>query len=176
MQAMLFNSEMWIAGASVVIACCALGVTIWQGRQNHKHNKLSVKPLLTTVETRHKINDTFETSVDIKNTGLGPAIIKDFILIYDDEEVSKNNRQLYHEFLNKIASHLNVKHYWFVPNSSMPADDVQELLFFEHKTDDDILFLQKLNIKINYQSIYGDETFTYDSRKDRLYHNAECAA
>lgn len=174
---MIFDPEMWIALASVVVATCALAITIWQGRQNHKHNKLSVKPLLTTSEGFEEVGrNKFITTVEVLNTGFGPAIIKDFILIYDGQEVSKNNCQSYQELLDKIAKPLHVNHYWFAPESSMPAEDVQELLSFEHKRDDDISFLKKLNIKINYQSVYGDETFTYDSRKDRLYHDARGVA
>lgn len=175
---MTFNPEMWVALSSVVVAVCALVVTIWQGRQNYKHNKMSVRPLLTTMEKYQDRMNNRIVNFELINSGFGPAIIKDFILVYNNEEVSKNNRKTYEDFMMKKASRFELLNLIsFAPNSSIQSDERVELFAMRYnpKTDD-ASFLEKLNIKINYQSIYGDETFTYDSRKDRLHHGLESTA
>ncbi|MEC8067254.1 MAG: hypothetical protein VX154_05290 [Pseudomonadota bacterium] len=174
---MTFNPEMWVTLSSVVVAVCALVVTIWQGRQNYKHNKMSVKPILVASEDLNEVSkNNYEISCELINTGFGPAIIKEFILIYDGKEVSNNNRTTFLSTLKKLVGHESFSYYWFAPDSSISAGEAQEVFAFNFKKGDDISFLEKLNVKINYQSIYGDEAFTYDSRKDRLHHGLEGAA
>ena len=41
-----WNPSIVLAVLSVFIAGCVLGVTIWQGLQNYRHNKLSVKTVV----------------------------------------------------------------------------------------------------------------------------------
>ena len=62
--------------SSVVIAICAIVVSIWHGVQTRKHNKLSCKPHLTTWMNSDKGKACY--SVDLINNGLGPALIEKF--------------------------------------------------------------------------------------------------
>jgi hypothetical protein len=173
---MEINVETYIAIASAFIAVCALGVTVWQGRQNHKHNKMSVRPKITTMENFDDDGRNRTVSFELINSGFGPAIIKDFILVYDGEEVSKNNRKTYEDFLKeKVKSQgckiVNIVS--FAPDSALLVNERCELLSFHHRVGEDASFINKLDLRVNYQSIYEDETYTYDSRKDRLYHGLE---
>jgi hypothetical protein len=69
--------------ASTVIAICALALTVWQGIQTRKHNRLSCKPFLTTWIGKDLKNNFY--SVDLINNGLGPAVIENFTIKVDDE-------------------------------------------------------------------------------------------
>lgn len=84
--------ETSISLASAAVALCALGVTVWQGRQNNRHNKMSVRPKLTASENYQDDDNERTVSFELINSGFGPAIIKDFILVYDGKEVAKNKR------------------------------------------------------------------------------------
>jgi hypothetical protein len=60
--------------ATVIIALCAVFLTIYQIYATRKHNRLGVRPLL-------KIGWTTDENIDgvwLKNLGLGPAIITNF--------------------------------------------------------------------------------------------------
>ena len=59
-----------------VIAASALGLTVWQGCLTRKHNRLSVTPHLDWhINTRWTPQGATFSFV-LKNTGIGPAIIK----------------------------------------------------------------------------------------------------
>ncbi len=171
---MVFNPETWIAVASAITAVCALSVTVWQGRQNYKHNKMSVRPKLSAFESYDDDGKTRLVAFELINSGFGPAIIKDFILVYDGKEVSKNNRKTYEDFLRgktKFFTDLNIVS--FVPGSSLLMNERCEIFSFRHTHGQDALFIDKLNLRVNYQSIYEDETFIYDSQKDRIHQGKE---
>ncbi len=168
------SSEMWISLASAVVALCALGVTVWQGRQNDRHNKMSVRPKLTASEDYQDDDKGRTVSFELINAGFGPAIIKDFVLVYDGKEVANNNRKAYEDFLRQLSKDVTFQSlYSFIPDSSLLAGERYELFSFRHKHGQDVSFIDKLNLRVNYQSIYEDEIFVYDSKKDRLFQGRE---
>jgi hypothetical protein len=177
MAEILEMSEWWeisISLASAVVALCALVVTVWQGRQNDRHNKMSVRPKLTASQDFENDDEGKIISFKLMNAGFGPAIIKDFILLYDGKEVSKNNPKAYQDFLKtsiKKADFFNI--YSFAPESILLAGEGCELFSFRHRHGQDVSFIDKLNLRVNYQSIYEDELFVYDSKKDRLFQGRE---
>lgn len=164
-----------IALASAVVAGCALGVTFWQGYLMRQHNRLSVRPMLTTMERYEIKNNLGYVSFELSNCGIGPAIIKNFVLLNGDEEVSRNNRKTYDDFLRSRAQELdNVYTGSFVPGSALSVGDKHTLLSFVCDVEKhDVSFIHRLNLIVDYQSIYQDEVFTYDSRKDRQFHGLE---
>jgi hypothetical protein len=168
--------EISISLASAAVALCALGVTVWQGRQNDRHNKISVRPRLTASEDYQDDDNGRAISFGLINSGFGPAIIKDFILIYDGREVAINNRKAYEDFLRQLSKGVIFQSlYSFIPGSSLLAGERYELFSFRHKHGHDVSFIDKLNMRVNYQSIYEDETWEYDSKKDRCFHGREVA-
>lgn len=166
--------ETSISLASAVVALCALGVTVWQGRQNDRHNKMSVRPKLTASEDYQDDDKGRTVSFELINAGFGPAIIKDFVLIYDEKEVANNNRKAYEDFLQQLSKDVVFQSlYSFIPDSSLLAGERYELFSFRHRHGQDVSFIDKLNLRVNYQSIYEDEIFVYDSKKDRRFHGRE---
>ena len=171
------SAEIYIAFTSAVVAACALGVTIWQGRQNYKHNKLSVRPFLSTMECHTKQGDIGHVTFELVNCGIGPAIIKNFVLLDSDEEVSRNNRKTYDDFVtHKFEGFTDVFCGSYVPGAAMQAGEKMVLLTFQYDIQkQNIDFVHKLNLLVDYQCIYQSDAFTYDSRKDRRFHGREVA-
>ncbi len=174
---MKFNSEKRIPWATAIVAVCALIVSFWQLTQNHKHNKLSVKPLLNVdyhvddvvddddkkTKTRKKI--TFV----LKNVGVGPAIITDFLLLYDGKKVTEPHKKFFEKkFSDETAGNVKfLDHIFFNPNSAIPVKASYTLLSFEHDEKHDISFLDKLNLYIIFESIYKEKdefAYNYDPR------------
>lgn len=173
-------SEWWgisISLASAVVAMCALGVTFWQARIMRTHNKLSVRPLITSFMNQDVKGETGYISFDIENCGTGPAIIKNFILLYDGKEVVKNNINAYNRFLaEKIKSFAGTNIGCLVPEYPLASGRSFTLLSFHYDVQrHDVSFADNLNVIIEYQSIYEDEIRTYDSRKDRQFHSGEAS-
>jgi hypothetical protein len=169
---MNWSIENHIALASAFVAGCALWITIWQGRQNLKHNKLSVRPFLgAKIYYSPKGNKGF-VSFELMNCGTGPAIIKDFVLFYGDKEVSRNDTRTYNKFLNKqLAMFSEVTPFDYGSGTVMKINETQALLTFKYHDNQNqsaVNFIDKLNFLVIYQSIYRDEIFTYDSREKRV--------
>ena len=175
---MIFSAEIWVSVASVIVAVCALSLTVCQNRQNHKHNKLSVRPLLTTLQSHDLDGNIGSVSHILKNSGVGPAIIKNFIVFYDGKKIIENNYAEYEAFINQIASknsYSDVSKGYLIPGASMPANFEHLLLSFNYdkKKPDGSSDYNKMNIIIDYQSIYQDDVFTYDSKDDQKFHGRE---
>ena len=69
----------------MAIAVCALGYTIWQGKQAQKHNKLSFRPHLASWVHKDVGNGAYV--LELINNGLGPAIIESFTVKVDGKVV-----------------------------------------------------------------------------------------
>ena len=71
--------------ASIVIASCAVIVSVWHGWVTRKHNKLSCKPHLTTWNYSAEKEGCY--AVELMNNGLGPALIKEFLIKVDGKVI-----------------------------------------------------------------------------------------
>lgn len=69
--------------STIMIACVAIGLSIWQGIETRNHNKLSVKPLLSVTISTSKNDSSMGVRVD--NNGIGPAIIREFLIYLDGQ-------------------------------------------------------------------------------------------
>jgi len=67
-------------GLAIIIATCALGVSLWSGWVTWDHNKKSVRPILQIGPTYSPDNKLYYVSVS--NSGIGPAIIKKSFFYY----------------------------------------------------------------------------------------------
>ena len=59
-------------------------ISVWQGFQTQKHNRLSVRPLFTFSNNTDIQRNTFQ--VVLSNQGYGPAIIKSYEIYIDGEK------------------------------------------------------------------------------------------
>ena len=142
------DSSELLAIAGLATAVCALVATIWQGVVTRKHNRLSVKPVLTLYR------EESDGKIYIKNNGTGPALIRDYELYKDGRFVDERNVQSAIPLLARAASLTN--------GVALAPGDTIDLI--ESKTYMDgthVPPLEALRFRIRYASIYG-ETWTLE--------------
>lgn len=96
--------------AGVVVALCALGISLWQARKSHLHSLVSVKPILELIYHDHNELDlkTYKFSLFINNVGLGPAKITSIKFLIDQIEVDSQELQYYTNSISGILDKLNI--------------------------------------------------------------------
>lgn len=170
---MCFNAIWdWLTNnASTIIAFCAFVLTIWQFKVQRTHNKLSVKPYLTTWS--HRGEDDGLLRVDVLNNGIGPALIKCFKVYVDSHEVEGQDLEIVRKAVKLLFPNYN----YTIPYNSflsegymMTAKEERCLVSISFTgpnfpTDAEIEHATKrVRIFISYESIYKD-SFDYDSSK-----------
>ena len=78
--------EVIAASATAVIALCALIFSLWQAKTVRDHNKISVKPHLTTWTS--KSFEARKFSIHVLNNGIGPALIKKYEIRVDNKPIA----------------------------------------------------------------------------------------
>ncbi len=68
--------DFWLVLATIIIACCALLVSILSAAATRKHNRLSVKPILAI--STSIVDTPDKKGIYLLNCGFGPAIIRSF--------------------------------------------------------------------------------------------------
>ncbi len=158
---------------TIVVAVLAFIVTIWQGWETRKHNRLSVKPLIK-FGTSHDRNAR-EACYSYKNVGLGTAIIKVFSiyidgiplesLIYKNIIDSLSNIGLYNSSDNESEIYVTIPH----KEEELSANETQEVIRYTLNTDlsdfEIIKASKRINIVIKYESVYG-ESFDCELNRD----------
>ena len=164
------NWEIVTGISSAVIALCALGYTIWQGKQTQKHNRLSVKPHIASWSHRNKGDGFYK--MEIINNGLGPALIESFTITVDEEEITGNESDVVTKTLELLFPGVKYKSTAsaLAREYAMAAKErctIIELQFTEPKgmTFDEIDHaFNRADLRIKYKSFYGDKyTFTSES-------------
>ena len=158
-----------IAISSTIIALCALVATFWQACVARRHNRLSVTPYLTTW-SHHDDKGVYK--VDILNNGIGPALIKNFLVFVDSHEVKGQDAVIIRKALKILFPNYEYSVYnSFLSEGYMMAPKEGRCLIniqfsgkvfpapeeIEHAT-------KRVKIVIRYESIYK-EKLIYDSSK-----------
>jgi hypothetical protein len=159
--------------SSVVIALCALGISVWQGIQTRKHNKLSFRPHLTTW-THSNIEKGFY-AIELINNGLGPAIIESFTVKIDGKQISGEGAEPIEKALKILfPNHTYQSHHSYVAKGySMAAKERCTVVavqftgphlpspeFVEHA-------INRGELEISYKSFY-EEVFHLFTQKEKL--------
>ena len=162
---MEFLSALWKvigSNASELIAIAALTLAIWQGYIARRHNKLSVRPHLSFVSTfSHKAPHIL---VDLKNNGIGTAIITEYIVILDGEIQKKNSTSYVREACEKlkIPNRYSTAARHFSIDGSISSGQTENVLKIIRKNDDYFDHgiaekeLNRIQFIIKYMSLYGD--------------------
>lgn len=154
--------------ASAFIAVLALLATIWQACVTRKHNRLSVRPLLST--WNHAVPNGYR--IDLTNIGVGPALIDTFKIYVDGQKIDGKGTEPIHKAVKILfptgtpailhSSYLakggalgakegiTLVQIQFTPET-LPTPEV-----FEHMQ-------KRVKLLVTYKSIYEDKTITYDS-------------
>ncbi len=162
--------------SATIIAICALLLTVIQAYISRKHNRLSVKPSLTvSTYAEYDAPNRYVCVIELINAGLGPAIVDDYIIVYDGKEYYFTNHEeffslIYDDVFPDNCIYKDDYFYLFRYGSVIPAGESQEILeiSFHFKDDDELKVIQekikKFSLKIKHHSIY-DQKFTYDTSK-----------
>ncbi len=163
------------AAATAIIAIAAFCVSLMDGCETRKHNKLSVAPLLDYSSTQGAVpfqHDSGFYKIDLANKGLGPAIISKYEIFYNEKPITSETRDANFNDLLAIAVdeaicyhglHKTVYARSLSEGSVIQPNDTLRLLdaFFigpdSANVQTMIQNLKNLNIRISYTSIYHDK-------------------
>ena len=160
--------------AAVFVAVTALVYTIRESKATRKHRRLSVKPL---VANRWVLSTSSpHISVFFDNKGLGPAVVKRFLVAWGTHVIPHDDDDALHtEIMATIeAFRIRVKYgishirfNWLGEGAALCEGESTEILTFENDEDEvklsnsdarELLGLfSNLRIRLEYQSMYGGE-------------------
>lgn len=157
--------------ATVIIAVCALYLTLKQLGISRKHNKMSVRPhLITSTESDEK-EGVFK--LILKNNGIGPAQFKKVSLFLDDELFVLNGERKIKDMLSKMFD----KHHHYSSSQTDLGDNYvmspnEEIMLLEFKLIEPVSerknvvdILNRADMSIEYESFYGD-SFIFDTKEN----------
>ena len=150
--------------SAIIVAIAAIAVSIWQGVDNRKHNRLSVKPKLQIIFK----SDLLEgPQITVSNNGLGPATV-------DKLEVSLNGKTFPGSAINAV---LELKREMGLDGFSFSFDPIEgstirageklvimkfpDASAFKEVYDSLAAYINQIDFHLTYQSMYG-ENFTTD--------------
>jgi hypothetical protein len=154
--------------SGIIIALCALVLTIWQAFLTRTHNKLTVKPYLTTWSTMAGNEDFYQ--VDLMNNGVGPALIQSFRVYVDNQELLGTESDLIDTAIKMLFSQSGYdSHNAFLSKGyMMAANDRHELIKIKFsnpnvpRVEEVENAYKRIRIVIEYVSIYNDK-YAFDS-------------
>ncbi len=171
-----FSCEGIGAIGSLIVAAIALWFSISQTRQTREHNRLSVKPELTTWEDTSSVSvpGGLEThhKACLKNIGIGPALIESFEVYVDGDRVKAEGlakidkavallfpvgapRIANRSYLTRggaisVNESILLVHLAFPPTATLNQAVLEQIK-------------KRVKLVVKFQSMYKNEVFTYDS-------------
>lgn len=162
MQTHYTRSDKFIMIMTSFIALTALVVSIWQGIEMRKHNRLSVKPLFTFTRNFNKTTiiqgtDTIPANLFqlyLSNNGTGPGIISEFKVYYKDQIVDKYSLSLWNQIFEKSPGLVQVNQgAWYDPGDVVSVGERKSIVRVSWIDSD----LKNIRVYIKYHSIYEEE-------------------
>ena len=136
------------SGLALFIAILALAISLWQGFEERRHNRLTVKPLLSFETISH--NQT--KSIRLSNNGLGPAIIKGFYVYLDGQKVDADIENPWLQVMNKRGLEGQISQMWYLAETSiLKPEQSYILLSWPIEVRQDL----QIQVAIEYESIYN---------------------
>jgi len=143
------KSERIQSTAAMLVAVIALLISVWQGCEERRHNRFSVRPLLNF--------DLYSSSgtrtIRLANEGLGPAVFKQFIIEIDGKKFNADDGNPWEAVLEKRDLRNNFSQMYYYANGTiMQSNKSASLLVW--KVDS----VRQLDIVIDviYESIYEE--------------------
>lgn len=149
----------------VFVSTLALGLAIYEGYQNRKHNRLSMTPSL---HYGLQTSATQQSLITIINSGVGPAFVKSFEVRVDTQVFQPKDGPDFQRTMATIFHDLKEFKTLFVtlnPEMAVRAGESIELIGIDPKEDKSHLSLvseifSRTNIRIEYQSAYKEKVLT----------------
>ncbi len=159
----------WVGqNAALIVAACALYITTRQVAASHKHNRMSVRPHLIVTVDRLFEGSSAVLLAKVRNSGLGPAIVRKFEAQVDGEVIDTRNHDRVADKAASLAGRPPLKCYNFHFSDGDAIGKDQEVtllraefpIFLDDLRNDFFKSFDRLTATIKYESIYGDE-FVY---------------
>lgn len=162
---------------SLIVAAIALWFSISQTRQTREHNRLSVKPELTTWEDTSIISapgggETHHRAY-LKNIGIGPALIESFEIYVDGDRVEADGLAKIDKavaLLFPIGAPRIANRSYLTKGGAISVNEsilLVHLVFPPTPTPSQALLEQikkRVKLVLKFQSMYKNEVFAYDSQ------------
>ena len=151
---------------AILIGVLALAVSIWQGIEIRNNYRLAVTP---SIRINHNWSPEAQYSgIGIRNDGVGPAIIKDFIVTKGENSYTLN------EFIDIIMESVRenigqhsikrLNYFLFDEFSVLAVNEDQPLIWLSNgdkENRQNIILLcsafEGISLEIRYKSLYGKE-------------------
>jgi len=169
-----WNWQMITGISASVIALCALITSILHGVHARKHNQLSCRPHLTTWSHNGEREGIYV--VELLNNGLGPALIKSFIVKVDGEIISGKGTKPIEAAVEMLFPRedysYSADYAYMNKGYAMSAKDRCRVVIiqfqgeFQPPGDDVEATLNRADLVVEYKSFYG-ESRTYNSADER---------
>lgn len=157
------NSDRITSFAAIIVAVAAIAVSLWQGIDNRRHNRLSVKPKLQIV---FRADPQGDAEIILRNDGLGPASIRNFEVKLDNKLLDKVSLSAIFELVRIME--LDSVPFTFDPivnTTTIRAGDQANILVFKYDESIDMPSIvrilrehvNRLDLYIEYESMYGEK-------------------
>jgi len=152
------NSDTIISACAVVIALIALTASFWESHITRMHNKLSVTPSLSIY---FDFTNNNEANMYLRSTGIGPAILKKYSWVIDDEIIEVNTINDIEDIMKRLDIEDNIVSYdLFEINSCIEPSFNKSIFTIKYINKMDMLNVKRnldshsVTIKLEYESIY----------------------
>jgi hypothetical protein len=152
------DADRILSVSAIVIALTSVAVSIWEGHETRLHNRLSVRP-------RIGINGDVENTtfgLVLENNGLGPAVVRDYVLLLDGKPFEKKGFGGLDVLLDSLGlgGRLAAKGP-IGPGSTVPAGGRENLFYLKREPSDDLMAVisemeKRLRVQVRYASMYGE--------------------
>lgn len=155
------NWSAWIAIGISILAVIATG---WQAHLTRAHNKLSVRPQLEG--HAHTENNIY--SLEVRNDGLGPAVITGARVYRGDTQLDGEGPPLIEQAFKGIPGCQLIAHEFFYTPFVLPAGksiEICKVLHDDTIPDIEALLGGLLRLQIDYESAYKERCQMYETRR-----------
>lgn len=159
--------------AAFFVSVCAIALTFYQAYLSRQHNRLSVRPSLSTLVDADPAPDNPQitlVSVKLVNSGLGPAYIKSFeILVFGEAVTVKTPEEMHRlalKYLPESIDEARCRYIVFGKHHVMAHGKQEEIakIALRNATSAPTESVKNFALRVRYESAYGD-SFTYDTRQ-----------
>ena len=154
----------WLAYLAIGVSILALVVTWWQAYLARSHNKLTVRPQLEGHS--HWSNNIYR--FEVRNDGLGPAIITAARVFFEDKLVEgEGSSVIQNAFKNVLGCRLEEHEFFYTPFVLPAGASIQVCkVSYSPEIQDIEEYLGKIiYLQIEYESAYKEKCTTYQSRR-----------
>lgn len=157
----------WTTMSTLLIACCALLLTIWQGYMTRKHNKISIQPIFDS----HLSWTNDKLTLTIINCGLGTAHCTEVSYLLDNNVVQKDAFSEYLDsFYKKWRGDKQCHAGWVLNGSHIPKGEKITIVTMDFPKDSDMEtiaeeFQSFFDFTISFQCLYGKN---YEFKYEKL--------